>query len=241
MSQEQNGNQESKGSILEKINNYAGVASGAGSAAAGIATSDPFLAIGGAVAFFSSFITPFMKRNGDKFLNDLKVDFENLEKQVGLKITEALSNEKVLSAILEAYPTAIREYREEKMTLLRNAILNIALEIDLTNDLRSIYLRFIDELTPTHILILLYFKDPKDWLSKKKIPIGGITMTGAITFLEKAFPELGDYLDQFVRDLISRGLLPNGEWLRATTSSFLEPRTNKSGLDFLRFIESPLV
>ena len=71
--------------------------------------------MGGAVAFFSNFITPFMKRNRDEFLNGLKMDLENLEKQVDLKIEAILNNEKVLNAILEAYPIAVREYREEKI------------------------------------------------------------------------------------------------------------------------------
>src|SRR5690348_7426520 len=110
----------------------------------------------------------------------------------------------------------------------------------IADDLRSMYFRFIDELTPTHIKILQYFKSPKEWLQKSNIRYDDVMSTGAITFLDKAFPELKSEGEQFIKELMARGLIPEGQWLHAMSSSFVEPHITENGLKFLIFIESPL-
>lgn len=232
--------QESKNPILEKISNYAGVMSGTASAVVGVATGDPMATMSGAVTFFSNFITPFMQKNRDKFFNDLKKDLEKLEKDFDRKISNVLNNEKVLSAILEAYPIALKEYQEEKRELLRNAILNIAMDIDVKEDIRSIYLRYIDELSPSHIKILQYFRNPKEFLVKNNIDSESIYSISSRNLLGIFLPSMEEHLDQFVTDLISRGLLPRGEWVHAGTMDFMDPHITDRGHDFLKFVESPL-
>ncbi|MGI0060483.1 MAG: hypothetical protein ACREBJ_12030, partial [Nitrosotalea sp.] len=152
-------NQDSTNPILQKIKDYSGVASGAAASVVGISTYDPILAISGVVTFFSSFIAPFERKNGSKFLDDLKRDFEELEKQRNIKFSEMLNSDKVLSAILEAYPIAVRTYQEEKREILRNTILNISLPSNIDDDLQFSFINYVGRLTPSHIVALQKYSD----------------------------------------------------------------------------------
>jgi hypothetical protein len=225
---------------LEEIKNYASVMQGAGSIVSGVATGNLFLAASGAISLFGGFLSPFMAKNRDKYFEELKNDLERLSSKVdGLTVEKILSNEKVLSTILQVYPVVIRTREEEKLSLMRNVVLNTALEINIEDDMRSMYIQFVSDLTPSHFKILKYFQNPMKWLTDHNISLGGISATGRRTFLEKAIPELKGKHDQFVMDLITRGLLLKGDWLNMAVSDFTSPMITEMGKELLRFVESP--
>ena len=225
---------------IEEITNTATVAYGAGAIAGGIATANPFLVASGAVSFFGGFLAPFMAKNRDRYFDELKNDLERLISKVdGLTIESILTNDKVLSVILQVYPVVIRTMEEEKVTFMRNIVLNTALGINIEDDLRSMYIQFVADLTPSHFRILKYFQNPMKWLGDHNISLGGVTATGRRTFLEKAIPELKGRHDQFVADLITRGLLLKGDWLNVMVSDFTSPMLTDMGKELLRFVETP--
>lgn len=82
---------------------------------------------------------------------------------------EALDNplkvDEVLAAALAAGQAAQRTHLEEKRETLRRAVLNVALSPVEGADERSVFLRFIDELTPTHLRMLRLIADNKKDLS----------------------------------------------------------------------------
>ena len=229
----QSDNQDSTNPILRKINDYAGVTSGAAASVVGVATGDPILAISGAVTFFSSFITPFERKNGNKFLDDLKRDFEELEKQMDIKFSEVLNNDKVLSAILEAYPIAVRTYKEEKRKILRNVVLNTALPSDIDDDLQFSFINYVGRLTPSHIVALQLYSDfwnkhvePNNW-SKHNTDIA----------------EIENKYNSHLDELISLGLLRRPDMTSDSAGAHMGSRTCiiiGKGKQFLEFIKSPL-
>ena len=131
---------------MEKVNNYVGAAYGAANAVVGATVGDPMSIIGGSHFLLLNFISPYMQKNRDNFFNDLKKGFEELEKRMNVKFSEVLNNDKVLSAILEAYPIAVRVYWKEIREILRNAVLNTALPSDIDDDLQFSFINYIDRL-----------------------------------------------------------------------------------------------
>lgn len=67
--------------------------------------------------------------------------------------------EEFVAATLSACQAALRTHQEEKRIALRSAVLNTALAGNEGADERMIFIRFIDELTPSHLLILRIFRD----------------------------------------------------------------------------------
>ncbi|HKU33102.1 MAG TPA: DUF4179 domain-containing protein [Candidatus Nitrosotalea sp.] len=225
---------------LDEIKNTASVAYGAGAIVGGVATANPFLVASGAIGLFGGFLAPFMAKNRDKYFEELRNDLDRLSSKVdGFTIENILSDDKVLSVILQVYPVVIRTMEEEKLAFMRNIVLNTALKINIEDDLRSMYIQFVADLTPSHFRILKYFQNPMKWLTEHNISLGGVTATGRRTFLEQAIPELKGRHDQFVADLITRGLLLKGDWLNVIVSDFTSPMLTDMGKELLRFIETP--
>lgn len=226
---------------LDNIKNLATVMTGAAVATGGALTMNPFMVVSGVYSLFGGFLAPYMARNRDKYFESLRLDIERIiAKIAGLNFENILSDERVLSAILQVYPTVLRTHEEEKLTLLRNVVLNTALKTKIDDDLRTMYIQFVSDLTPSHIRILKFFQNPKEWINDNGINLGGISMTSRSTILEMCMPELVGRYDQFVIDMINRGLLPRGEWLHVVGSGFLTPMITPMGNEFLSFVESPL-
>jgi hypothetical protein len=115
------------------------------------------------------------------------------------------SNEKFVTIILQATRIAIQNHQKEKLNALRNAIVSSVYHQDISEDLQLIYIRFIDELTPSHLLLLKFLVKFEPEIVKLK-----------------SYPELFDffhahyeysnalYRDEFkmlIGDLSTRGLL----------------------------------
>ena len=57
--------------------------------------------------------------------------------------------------MIQATAVALRNHHEQKLIALRNCVRNAAQGTDLEPDIQLSFVRFIDELSPTHVRILL--------------------------------------------------------------------------------------
>jgi hypothetical protein len=73
--------------------------------------------------------------------------------------------DEVCAAIVAAAQAAIRTHQEEKREALRLAVLNVATSGIEGADERTVFVRFIDELTPTHLRMLRLIADNKKGLA----------------------------------------------------------------------------
>jgi hypothetical protein len=73
--------------------------------------------------------------------------------------------DEVCAAIVAAAQAAIRTHQEEKREALRLAVLNVAISGIEGADERTVFVRFIDELTPTHLRMLRLIADNQKDLS----------------------------------------------------------------------------
>ena len=114
-----------------------------------------------AAVFESVFDAP-IKRRRNEWIRRLEETVEELvEKIDGLSAQELSKNDRFVSASLHASQIALRTHQKAKLRVLQNALENIALHPAGNEDLETLYLRLIDELTPLHVRMLQFVSQPE--------------------------------------------------------------------------------
>lgn len=199
---------------------------------------------GSAAEIFAAIVTPPLQRRRDQWIEDIARGLGELRaKQPELAWDELLKGEPFITATLHASQTALKSHQKEKLEALKNSILNVALGISLDEDVQMVFLRYIDELTPWHLRILAYYRDPAGWLTDHKIEMPKLISGGLTEGVFRAFPELkkeGELYRQIVADLHARGLLEGFSDGIMSLRGILAGRTSELGRRFMSFIQSPI-
>lgn len=198
--------------------------------------------VGGPVAeLFATVITPSLEKRRIEWLNSLAVELEKLKQEIeGFSYESLVNNEVFVSNIMQASQAALRSHQEEKLISLRNAVINSLKPNSPDEDQQSIFINYIDTLTPWHLRVLKFFENPRVWGEGVGIEYPNWSSGGPSAVLEHTFPELSgrrELYDQIVKDLHSRGLM-NTENLHMTMteSGMFASRTTELGKKFIKFI-----
>jgi len=195
--------------------------------------------------FFSLVIAPPLEKRRDMWLIEIHQRLQQLEETIeGFRVEKLSENERFTSSLLYATSVAMRTHQIEKLTALRNAVINSSLNISLDENLELIFLNFVDRYTPWHLLILYYFNDPIKYAAQNGIEYPNWIHGGASTALEYALPEMKgkeSIYKQVVKDLASDGLLSAGDFLNVimTANGMLASRTTNLGKQFLMYVSEP--
>jgi hypothetical protein len=223
----------------------AGIAD-AGHLAVRIALSTVPVIGGAAKELFNTVIAPPLAKRQAEWMDSIAQRLTELEKQYdGFEIENLIDNENFISTVFFTTTLNIRTHQEEKIRALENAVLNSALSINIEEDLQHIFLNFIDELTPTHLIVLKYFASPKAWLESKNETIPNFSFGGQNAIFNIAFPELKknqEFAKRIVDDLSERGLAQDWQAMHigVTATTIFAPRITQLGNQFLSFIKSPI-
>jgi len=114
------------------------------------------------------FVKPPMEKRLEKWREDIAQALRDLEKNQGIKLENLQGNERFTTIIVQATAVAMRNHQKEKLAALKNAVMNSALGSDLTEDLELIFVRFVEELTPTHLYLLKFLADNEGKLNALK-------------------------------------------------------------------------
>lgn len=159
----------------------------------------------------------------------------HLEQRVADLTPEKLSqNETFVTMALQATQIALRNHHEEKLSALRGAVFHSALPNGPEEQLQLMFLRFVDELTPTHLAMLSLFNGPVQWMQQHQVQYPCWSLGGVSTVVEHCFSALRgkrEVYEQVVRDLQTRGLIHLGQFLNITMTGngMLESRTTDIG------------
>src|SRR5882724_2605280 len=104
------------------------------------------------------FTAPLERRRQD-WMNEIAGALRELEKDCGVSMDHLQSDEAFISVLVQATQAAIRNHQQEKITALRNAVMNSASGAEIEEDLQLLFVRFVDELTPSHFSLLKFFRD----------------------------------------------------------------------------------
>jgi hypothetical protein len=157
-----------------------------------------------------------------------------------LKAQDLADNPSFYDAAVAAARIATATSATEKHHALQNALFNVGIGDDLDADKRAIFLRYVDELTPSHIALLRFAADPPAWFEVRDRPWPGAGLLGAV---KAAFPTWANdeaFIDTLAADLSSRGLtdeLPLRSMM--TDNGVRAGRTKLKGREFMAFISGP--
>lgn len=201
---------------------------------------------GSAAEIFSLILEPPITKRRDTFLISIYEELQSLnEKLEDFNIEELVKNEIFITSLTHAVPVAVKNHQIEKITALKNVVLNSALPNAPDEDKQLMFLDFIDSFTSWHLKLLLLFDDPEDYASENEI-IFPNWQSGAIrSVIELVFPILRDkkqFTTQVWNDLNNHGLFnTTADSLNTlmTGNGMISPRTTELGSEFLNFIIDP--
>lgn len=184
--------------------------------------------------FSVAFSDPASKRR-EQVLLEMDARLKKLEEE-GYDIQKLGGNEEFLTITLHAYNIAMRTHQAEKRLALMNAISNTP-KLSIDENIKLMYLAYIDEFNEWHLRILSFLSDPAKYFGENR---PNYHMAGKATILTQAFPELADkraFYDQIVSDLRSRSLIVYDS-LHVTMSEqgLWQSGTSEFGKQFLNYI-----
>lgn len=203
----------------------------------------PFVG-GSASVLFSSLIAPPISKRRDEWLIQLAQGLEEVRTiKPEFDIESLQSNEVFITTILHATQAVIKNHQTEKLTALKNAVLNSAVGIDIDESIQLMFLNLIDTITPWHINILQFFNNPRQWCNERGFDLEESPGSQS-ELIEYAFPELRGkrtFYDQILKDLTSQGLFGiNNPNIIMSESGKQSQRTTTFGNQFLAYISAPL-
>lgn len=159
--------------------------------------------VGGALAEVVGHLNNDLARRQEYWMVQVSEAINALQKTSGLTVDELMKNEAFTSFLLQATPIALRNHHKEKITILKNALASVGNPEFSDEDLAFQFLRYIDELTVSHLTILRIISNRADVFKEVKS-------------MQQAFEQLilEDQTDisplvarTYLRDLDSRGLV----------------------------------
>jgi len=200
-----------------------------------------------AAEFFDLVIKPPLSKRLDAWMESVTEGLKGLEEKVeGFKVEDLSQNEMFITTFMQATQAATRNHQKEKLEALKNAALNAALPNAPEDDIKLIFLNFVDILTPWHLRILRFFNNPKEWLHNHEIKVDINDLPfgySSVKVLERIFPKLqnkGNFCEIIVRDLLTKDLLSGDAITRVLPEDHIfSPGTSELGKQFIQFITSP--
>lgn len=112
--------------------------------------------VGGALAEFAGVHGNNYGRRVEAWMGDVTAVLNHLQRHASVSLEDLLNNEAFHSFLLQATPIAIRNHRRVKLDALQSALAAVGFDEAFSGqeDLAFQFLRYIDELTVTHISLL---------------------------------------------------------------------------------------
>ena len=113
--------------------------------------------IPGAAELFEHFIMPPLEKRRELWMEKVSEALRNLEANYGFNLDHLQSNERFITIVVQATTIAVRNHQKEKIKALQNALINSATNPDIGDDLQLLFIRYIEELTPSHLKMLSFY------------------------------------------------------------------------------------
>lgn len=124
--------------------------------------------VGGALAEIAGHFNNNLARRQEFWMVQVSEAINALQKRSGLTVDELMKNEAFTSFLLQATPIALRNHQKEKITTLKNALASVGNPEFSDEDLAFQFLRYIDELTVSHLSILRIISSKVDAFKEVK-------------------------------------------------------------------------
>jgi len=179
---------------------------------------------------------PLVQRT-EKWMGDVT------EKLKSLDIDALVNNERFITCLTQSYQVAIRTHNQEKINVLKNAVVNSIPTPSYQESLQTLFINYIDTLTEWHIRFLIFFNRP-DWMDLyrgKTFAHAKYFIFGMMWDLHPDLKDKEDLTELIFRDLKNSGLI-NHRWEAVQNFSISAdgvtsiPKVTDIGKNFLDFI-----
>jgi hypothetical protein len=109
---------------------------------------------GGAVEVFNAILTPPIEKRRNQWMENVSRAIGTLCQHNAAIVERITGDEQFQSVLIQATWVAIRNHQQEKLDALRNVVLNSAEGTNFSVDRQLLFVRYIDELTPSHLQVL---------------------------------------------------------------------------------------
>jgi hypothetical protein len=199
--------------------------------------------VGGALAVtFVTAVTWQLNKRREEWLKDLAEGVEELRQRLGdVDLDSLVSDPRFVDAVVSATRTVEHTSQAEKLTALRNAVLNSVGPDAPDADTQAMFMNLVDRFTPSHLRLLALWDNPRAWFSSHNIrEPSGSSRTATV---EAGLPELAGRQQFYVlvwSELQAAGL-SNGANLGGlvTSAALMDKLTSDLGSQFLKFISAP--
>ncbi|HCB9836013.1 TPA: hypothetical protein M2Q89_000721 [Escherichia coli] len=188
--------------------------------------------IGGALAeVFSSVIeSPFQKRKHE-WMKRVVEAIHDLQES-GIQIDTLKDNEAFISAVFYASHLAMKTHQDEKLNALKNAIENVALNVEKDEVYQQVFLNYVDTLTVLHMRLLRFAKNPN--------PPSNMMMGSLESIFDKQNTDLNynrEFINQAWKELYNNGLIDIESMnMHSSSGGLRESRLTDLGKRFTKFI-----
>ena len=186
-------------------------------------------------------IGPSLEKRRDEWIVQIRDAVQEISERLdGFDPRDLQNNEAFVTAVLTTSALALKTHQAEKLESFRHAIVNSVLPGAPEEFEQMTFLRFVDELTPTHVRMLTFLSDPVGWYERHGLQRPDLMTAGLWAVIEPALPELGgkhERSNQILSDLMARGLMMSSTiGGMMSGASLWVPRISEFGQQFLAFI-----
>lgn len=194
-----------------------------------------------AAELMSAVIEPPVRRRQAEWLNDLAERLRQLEEEVeGFKVADLTDNEQFTPAALDGLLEVMRTHEQEKVAALRNAVVNVAVGVELDSTRQQIFIRLVGDFTPLHLKLLHLSQDPERAVSESEVPSSSLYVASPGDLVEAVYPELVGARDLYKlawSDLYRAGLTDKDTMsFAASGQGPMLKRTTELGDQFIAFV-----
>jgi hypothetical protein len=182
-----------------------------------------------------------LEQRREEWFTKLAEAIEDLRNRVNdFDIDSLADNDLFVDAVVSATRTVEHTHQEDKLTALRNAVLNSVSPDAPDADTQAVFFNMVDRFTPSHLRLLTLWDDPPAWFESHGLtPPEAAFITSRTVTVEAGLPEMKGRKDFY---LVIAGELYAAEMLTATLTGNVQPPSLMSRLtsdfarQFVRFI-----
>lgn len=195
---------------------------------------------GAATELFMALVAPPLEKRRGEWMESVGQTLQELADVQAIDLDSLRDDPEFIDTMLQAANAALRTSQAEKRTALRNAVVNSALPGAPEMDLRSVFLRLVNDLSPTHLRIMKISNDPLPALEESGALASFSRRGGTVSFSQVVEGALSDLIGTpwalFGRHLTTEGLLEDSDSHRDSLYAALLPYTTQLGRQFLDFV-----
>lgn len=196
------------------------------------------IAGGPAAELFGAIVPTSLERRKRRWAEEVATRLRALEAERGVSIEDLAGDEAFVSLLIEASKIALGTHLEEKLQLLGACIESCAIPEERDDFMAMRMLRWVDELSPEHFVVLSYLANPRGWFEKHGLEQPNLAAGSPWFLMQKA--QLGideGVLEVVALDLRERGLGGESLHVMMTDAGAWSPRSTGRGEMLLRFVK----